>query len=439
MSELLIISALAPLSTFVFNETRRARITLMLMSLVVALSCIALSVYFQFQSHGMNLIMWVAPFSIAIIGLRHWASSKGLPFLVSMGYLFLLQASLASSFTNILILLLFSDLLFCSQSLLNSDKGIKKNAIRGIVSSATTYLPAIATVLLGLKGAAAAPFVMATIVLRISSWPFPNWSRNTDPSLKLPDMVTMFVGAYLLWASLGMEGQVIWAIGWFGLATLLSLGATFPSVVVAMALGAVTLNGDYGIVFELTWPFFVVGGFLCNVQALIFAALGYLVTMSITALVGLEPSFGIAVFTSILFARAYSRWEPTTEIGAMDGVVTAVIISVGTLLYMEGFRMELVQGPAAITFATSFLVFGIFGRFFIAGKKLFKPLENLPLPQFLSSWIGSLQLVVEKEGPGDEDLLESRQSQNLFTLIESETAILCSLGVLGAVLIWGLS
>jgi len=422
VSELGILFSFIPLSGLAFFRGEKPQAALLWCAVIVAVIANALLLYPHLQEP-----QWWLPYTtfLAVV-LFDGAIKKKLKPLHIIAALFVGQALLTKDIASIIILLIFSDALFSAERISNLE-------LESFLISLTSLLPTTIGVLLGLTDSELIYCVAASIVLRLSSWPFLNLAvyleDNRDRFLTCMSLISIFV----LWRTQSIQDSDLWAVIWMAMACILSIGARPVELLGFLSLGLFSISPVWGILGTSFWALSLYQGKNIYLLAILMAASGAFVAGDLPKTLIPEVAIALAALFGILFARTFVNLKEVKTNWVIEVVGVFIALTVGVSEFLLHPELEVSLDTASAVLSGSFVVFYVIGKILQKTKpRLFKPMKSmgrLALPRFKRVSARQSE-VIEQAMSGKVTVISAR----FFNALDSEASIIVLLGILGLLL-----
>lgn len=436
ITDLSIFIAMTPLAFLAFESMKRLKNVLLLLSLSFALAAHAHS----FWLASSEPLSWLPAAMLLALAALESVLKKQFRILLLLGVLFSAQALLCKNLLEALLLIIFSDI-FLSIEEGFSESGRWGRIVRGLLLSFFAYMPLVFAMLLKRGSENLILGVFLTIILRTFSWPFFSWPPDKQARGGIFPLCAGPAAAFALWRLTGVDPNSLWSAFWMITALVLSVGAAFDELAVAISLGLFNLSPFWGAAGILLWPLFIFRGRMSYVLCFAIAAVGGLVASfqppsfdenTLYALVGLlavSLARRAVVFTDE--ARLGNKWHD------MLGLATALGFGAALFILSPGASISMTLSGGI--FSGIFLCAYGAGAILIRKRRpIFSGPRSVPtLESLFRPWPAGESTPPAIKGKA----LVFRRStgrEKFFRFMESETNIALLLGLLGVVLIWGL-
>jgi hypothetical protein len=379
----------------------------------------------------LDLPQWWVPYvTFLAVLIFDCAIKKKIQVFSVLGALFVGQALLSKDLANIAVLLLFSDAFFCAER-------FPHPGLEGLIISLTSLLPIGGGILLGLQGQELTYCVTASILLRLSSWPFLNLATYLDENNEKFLTCMSLISIFLLWRTQSINDPDLWAAVWMGVACVLSIGARPIELLGFVSLGLFSVSPTWGLLGMSLWSLSLYQGNNVYLITLLMAACGAFVAGETSRVLLPELAMALAALCGLFSARIFVNLNvlKTNWVIEAGGVLIAIAVGVGVFLLHPELKIAF-EIPSAV-FAGSFIFFFAIGKIFSRQRpRLFRPMKRfgrLGLPQQRN--LGAREESMEVQRSSRVLVLPAR----VFNALDSEANLVLLLGVLGLLLFWRLS
>jgi len=399
----------------------------------LALGCVS---YFVWQ-RSENPLWWGGVAAFLALTLSEVIEAKKLKPITAFASLFFAQSLISRDIGITIICIVMGDLFLNLETFLAGDLSEKNRAIHNICRSLFSLLPASFGVLLHLEGHYLILALALTIVLRLFAWPLPHWVSEKETESPYSYLLAAAIPSFALWHNQDFSSYPLWALVWMALAAVLSLGAQYSEVYIAMGLGVFCISPVHGLMAIALWPLLLHKSKVMYLVALFAGIGGVLISdFSIKAL-NENAVYAIEVLSAILLSRPFVSAKIIVRpwfVDAIDIALTALLL--GLFIFVLPAQIPVV-GLQGIIFAGVFLISVILGKvLYPKRKRFFEPINGFTgnlWPEIKDP----IALLQERAGK-QIDLSEGRRLRKFYDAIESESHLVWLLGLLGLALAWGL-
>jgi hypothetical protein len=429
MTELLLCAVFIPIIFLASKKT--SRVALWIPALVGAV-CTGYFVWLR----SSEPLLWGGLAVFLAMTLSEVSEQKTIQPFTVLGALFFAQSLLAQNIGVVIICIAFGDLFLNVEIFSRNEISEKNRAIQNICRSLFSLLPVTFGVLLGLSGHYIILAVSVTVLLRIFSWPFPHWILESKKDSSFFNLLVSGISSFALWRGLDFSAFPEWAMIWMIITALLSLGAQYTEVYIAMTLGAFCVSPAYGLLAAAIWPLLVYRGKSIYFVTLFTAIIGALISEAASKVIIENTVYALGGVSALILARPFVSFKieerPWVNEGR-DFLLSAILC--GLFIYVLTVQVPVI-GPFGGAFTGVFLLTYTIGKvIYSKHPKFFRPLEGLkgPLIPDLTEPVSSLN---ERAG-GQINLGESPFAIKFYQALESESHLIWLLGLLGVALYWG--
>jgi hypothetical protein len=433
MTDMAILFSLIPLSLVSFKALEKVRPALIWISSVLAG---AFHIYW-IQSDMSDLSRLIPVAGVLAVFIMDSVLKRGVNGTALLGALFVSQATLSNELPYILLLIAFADIIFCADAYLSAAPSVREQAVPTVLRSIWSLLPAAAGFLLRLEGTPLMICVALTIIFRVSSWPIPGWIFKVGRDRRGFLLGISAAGAFALWKNLSPGSDLDWPATWLCLAAVLSLGGNYRESVVFLSLGIFNLGAPWSFLAIAIWPLLVHEGYLIYFVALLAAVTGGMITVGFQHLFVEEASYAVLFSSALLLARIHASAAVQAGHWLVDGLATVFFVSIVGFVVWQFPEIPIPTQTEPFVFAGLFAFFYIVGKMMIGRKpKLFASIKPLPIPRLKPGPFEAMSLrqnsATQREGTAHPVI------ERFFAALEGEAYLGFLLGLVGAVLLWGL-
>jgi hypothetical protein len=397
----------------------------------VGLLCLSIFIY----KHGTEPVVWLPLVAFVLLLFSELLETRKISPLEALSFLFTGQALISNSLAYIAICLIISDAFLNLKLFMAPQVSEKDRAIHRIFRSLFSFLPVLLAIILDFSGPALTGAVVLTMGLRLFSWPVNHWVSDSDDGRFL-NLIVSGGSTFALWHALDFSGQPQWAIVWLALAAVLSLGAAYYEVVIAMILGAFCVSPTFGIIGFGVLPLLLHRGRESFALIIFVAASGAVICDYSTKVLLENAVYFVGALTALMIARSLVAVKVNKRSLYYEGVDFLIVAAfVATAIYFLPLpKFEV--APVQTVFVGVFLV-GLLAGKLLCNKRpsifvLVKGRERPIWPDREES----LSALRQREGQPFH-YTPGRFSSATFNLIESESHWAWMLGVLGFIILWG--
>ncbi len=418
---MLILAALIPLSLSLIFAQSRVKNILYLLSLAVALTFLILDI-----STKTNLTL-VAPCIFILVILAHQKFfNKSLSIVEIIAVTFAAQAAVLTKTNQVLLLAVITESLF-----LLSQRNFKAHLRQGVA-----WIPIIIGIIIDDHGNLFIALSAITLLLKINQWPL-NLDHVTFES-RLYQLISRAVIPVVIWKTLTVTDNVLWASFWMAVPLFFSWGTDFRRMMIPVMLSVWTLSSELGAISMILWALFFLDGAWMVMGLLGLCAAGFLATRPVPGLT-LEMEYIFLALQGFSLARVavkeLNQPAPFSKTYYLSLSALAVI-GVGVLAYLQTMSISFLEIPP-IVFAASLLGFAcILWLVYKKRPRFFESFKALdPIEGFFEK-IEATPRYSEKKY-SETSIREYAFIERLLLIIEREAYLIMLLGIGAGLLIWG--
>lgn len=437
MNEILIITALIPMAILVANESPTVMKFCLGFSYSILISCFAFVAFQAYSAHSNPLALFTPVGMLVFCVAYEQVKNRSIRPLAVLAYGFLCQSLVTEKVSVAVLLLVLADAMFGAQAFLaSSSEKDRKQVVGVLVAALLTYMPAVASILLDLDPELRTWFFLASLLLRLASWPIPFWGQSLVEKRIALEVALSAVPAYVLW-KITLQSGDYWAMAWFCVAALLSLGATLRTVCFALSLGFVALFPALSFMASALWALYLLEGASVYFLVLILLSLGAAVAPALSLNVVPEVATSMSVLAGVLCARLAvqikERKASWIDLSLVVAFVTPSLIQLG----IGGFP-EIKLNPDSGAFVGAFALTAIL-LLLIKKPRFVVPLPGTAVFSKLASRFGKTEAFegLTAEGVlGAGAIFQYPRLKKIFHNFESEGAMVTLIGISATILIW---